>query len=66
MNNAQTAIRIRLPVAALAAVLGLALAMPAIAEVKAGDGWARATAPGAKVAAAYLTRTHPGDEQRTL
>jgi copper(I)-binding protein len=66
MNNAANAISNRLTFAALAAVLGLTLAMPAAAEVKAIDGWARATAPGAKVAAAYITLTNTGDEERKL
>jgi copper(I)-binding protein len=66
MNNAANAISNRLTFAALATVLGLALAVPAAAEVKATDGWARATAPGAKVAAAYITLTNTGDEERKL
>jgi copper(I)-binding protein len=36
------------------------------AEVKAVDGWARATPPGSKVGAAYLTFTNTGSEQRKL
>jgi copper(I)-binding protein len=66
MNNARIPISNRLAGAALAVVLCLALATPAAAEVKASDGWARATTPGAKVAAAYLTLTNTGDEQRKL
>jgi copper(I)-binding protein len=66
MNNAANAISNRLTFAALAAVLGLALALPAAAEVKATDGWARATPPGAKVAAAYITLTNTSDAERKL
>jgi copper(I)-binding protein len=66
MNNASAPIRIRLPGAVLAAVLGLALAMPASAEMKASDGWVRAPAPGARAATAYLTLTNTGDEERKL
>ncbi|HUG73049.1 MAG TPA: copper chaperone PCu(A)C [Steroidobacteraceae bacterium] len=57
---------IRLAGTALAVVLGLGLAAPAVAEVQASDGWVRATAPGAKVAAAYLTLRNTGDEDRKL
>jgi copper(I)-binding protein len=47
-------------------ILGLAAAPFAAAEVKASDGWLRATPPGSKVAAAYLTLTNTGDEERNL
>lgn len=58
-----TALRIR-ALAALA--LGLALPSLAPAEVKASAGWARATTPGAKTAAGYLTFTNSGAEERRL
>lgn len=52
---------------ALAALaLGLVLPGMAAAEVKASNGWARATPPGAKTAAGYLTFTNSGDEERSL
>jgi copper(I)-binding protein len=63
MNNP---IRMRAPAAVLAAVAGLALTVPVAAEVKAVDGWARATPPGSKVGAAYVTFTNTGSEQRKL
>ena len=47
-------------------ILGLAAAPFAAAEIKATDGWLRATPPGTKVAAAYLTLTNTGDEERKL
>lgn len=53
-------------IAVLAAAAGLAGAPPAAAEVKASDGWARATTPGSKVGAVYLTLTNSGSEQRKL
>jgi hypothetical protein len=59
----KTAFRIR-ALAALA--LGLALSATAVAEVKASGGWARATTPGAKTAAGYLTFTNSGEEERSL
>lgn len=59
-----TAIRIR----SLGALVGLGLALsgPAAAEVKGSAGWARATTPGARVAAGYLTLTNSGEEERRL
>jgi len=62
MNNA---FRTR-GLALLMAALALGTAPFAAAEVKAVEGWARATTPGAKVAAAYLTLTNSGDEERKL
>src|SRR5687767_13666336 len=62
MNNA---IRTRATTAALAALL-VAASGTAGAEVKASNGWVRATPPGAKVAAAYLTLANTGDEERRL
>lgn len=58
-----TALRIR-----ALAVLALGLALPAMAtaEVRASGGWARATVPGAKTAAGYLTLTNSGDGERRL
>jgi copper(I)-binding protein len=52
--------------AGLAAVVSLGLAPFAAAQVKAVEGWARATPPGARVAAAYLTLVNPGAEERKL
>lgn len=52
--------------AALAAVVGLAMAMPAMADVMGSAGWSRATVPGAKEAVGYLELTNPGDEERAL
>jgi copper(I)-binding protein len=62
MNNA---LRLRAGGAALAALL-MAVAGSAAAEIKASDAWVRATPPGSKVAAAYLTLTNTGDEERRL
>ena len=62
MNNAY---RMR-GLALLMAALTLGTAPVAAAGVKAVEGWARATTPGAKVAAAYLTLTNSGDEERKL
>lgn len=53
-------------VAGLVVVAGLAAALPAAAEVKASEGWVRASTPGAKVGAAYFTLTNTGAEQRKL
>jgi copper(I)-binding protein len=51
----------------LAAVLaGMVVAGPAAAEVRASDGWMRATPPGAKSGAAYLIFTNSGGEARKL
>jgi periplasmic copper chaperone A len=52
--------------ALLAAVLGLAAAVPAVADVVGSEGWARATVPGAKVSAGYLVLTNNGTEPRKL
>ena len=59
MNNA---IRNR----TLATLAVLALSLPATAQVTATAGWARATPPGAKVAAAYLTLANSGEEESRL
>lgn len=48
------------------AIASLAWSGWAAAEVKASGGWARATAPGTKVAAAYLVLTNTGAEERKL
>src|SRR5690606_12022491 len=53
----------------LALILALASAAAApfaSAEIKAQDGWARATTPGATVGAAYLTLANSGDTERKL
>lgn len=52
--------------ALLGAMVALAAAMPASADVVASEGWARATTPGAKTAAAYLVLTNNGPETRKL
>lgn len=62
MNNAYRTRRLAL----LTAALALGTAPFAAAEVKVVEGWARATTPGAKVAAAYLTLSNSGDEERKL
>jgi len=49
----------------LAALAGL-FAMPAMADVLATEGWARATVPGTKVAAGYLVLTNKGEKERSL
>jgi periplasmic copper chaperone A len=51
---------------ALAAILGLTLAAPAMADVVGSAGWSRATPPGAKEAVGYLVLTNNGDEERKL
>jgi periplasmic copper chaperone A len=48
------------------AALAAFLAMPAMADVSATEGWARATVPGTKVAAAYFVLTNNGDKERAL
>ena len=63
MNSKNAA---RVTGALLAAVMALAAAMPAAADVVASEGWARATTPGAKTAAAYLVLTNTGPEARKL
>ncbi len=50
----------------MAAILGMALAAPAMADVVGSAGWSRATAPGAKEAVGYLVLTNDGDEERKL
>jgi copper(I)-binding protein len=59
------AIRSQVPATLLAALAGL-LAMPAVADIVATEGWARATVPGTKVAAGYLVLTNTGDKERAL
>jgi periplasmic copper chaperone A len=44
----------------------LLLALPAGAQVVAVDGWVRATVPGTKVGAGYLTLRNTGDESHKL
>lgn len=62
-----TAIRACCVAAALATLSTLVSAQAlAEAEVRATDGWARATTPGARVAAAYFTLTNTGDEEHKL
>ncbi|MET0280796.1 MAG: copper chaperone PCu(A)C [Steroidobacteraceae bacterium] len=50
----------------LAASVACAGALPAAADVVASEGWARASAPGARTAAAYLVLTNTGPETRKL
>src|SRR5687767_5399522 len=52
--------------AAVLAALLMTVAGTAAAEIKASNGWVRATPPGSNVAAAYLTLTNTGDEERRL
>jgi periplasmic copper chaperone A len=42
------------------------LSLPAAADIVAVDGWARATVPGAKEGAAYVTLRNTGTEARSL
>jgi copper(I)-binding protein len=63
MNNLK---RCRYVAAAVLAAGVLIQAVPAAAEVKASEGWARATTPGARVGAAYFVLTNTGEEQRKL
>jgi periplasmic copper chaperone A len=58
--------RVRKGAAVLAAVAGLVVAGPVVADVVGSEGWARATVPGAKLGAAYLVLTNKGDEPRKL
>jgi periplasmic copper chaperone A len=44
----------------------LLLSLPAAAEIVAEQGWARATVPGAKAAAGYVTLRNTGSETRKL
>ena len=61
MNNAmKTGVR------GILVVFALAAAPFAAAQVKATDGWVRATPPGSTVSAAYITLANPGDEERKL
>lgn len=53
-------------IALLVAALAQGAAPFAAAEVKAIEAWARATTPGAKVGAAYLTLANSADEERKL
>jgi copper(I)-binding protein len=50
----------------LTAILGLTLVASATAQVKATGGWIRATPPGTKVAAAYLTLTNTSAVEHRL
>lgn len=63
MNNLKPT---RRAAAALLITAGFAGTAPAMAEVMASAGWARATTPGARVGAAYFTLTNTGAEQRKL
>ena len=59
-------IPVRLGAVLVAAVLGMALAVPAVADVVASEAWSRATVPGATVGAGYLVLTNTGDSPRKL
>jgi copper(I)-binding protein len=52
--------------ALVAAILGMAQAGSALADVVGSAGWSRATTPGANEAVGYLVLTNNGDEQRSL
>jgi len=58
--------RFRSMVVTALAVAGLAASGAAVADVRATEAWARATPPGTKVGAVYLTLVNPGEEQRKL
>jgi copper(I)-binding protein len=62
MNNAKR----NRGLALLAAVLASGVASVAAAQVKVEEAWARATVPGAKVGAAYLTLTNTGADESKL
>jgi len=47
-------------------VASLLLALPASAEIVATDGWVRATVPGTKVGAGYVTLRNSGSETHKL
>jgi copper(I)-binding protein len=51
---------------ALFASCALLLSLPAAAQIVAVDGWARATVPGVKVGAGYVTLRNTGTETRSL
>jgi copper(I)-binding protein len=53
-------------VAASIAAATLLLSLPAVADIVAVDGWARATVPGATVGAGYITLRNTGIESRSL
>ena len=61
-----TAHRIRTVAVAALAMTGLVLSAPALADVTASEAWARATPPGAKSGAIYLTLVNPANEERKL
>jgi periplasmic copper chaperone A len=51
---------------ALIAATALLLSLPAVADIVAEGGWARATVPGAKEGAGYVTLRNTGTESRNL
>lgn len=53
-------------VAAMIAAAALLLSLPAAADIVAVDGWARATVPGVKEGAGYVTLRNTGTEARSL
>lgn len=53
-------------VAALLASATLLMSLPAVADIVATDGWARATVPGTTVGAGYITLRNKGTEARNL
>jgi periplasmic copper chaperone A len=53
-------------VAALLAASAVLQCLPAMADIVAVDGWARATVPGATVGAGYVTLRNTGTESRNL
>jgi copper(I)-binding protein len=59
-------IPLRMGAALVAAILGMAQAGSALADVVGSAGWSRATTPGANEAVGYLVLTNNGDEQRSL
>ena len=53
-------------VAAIFAASAMLLSLSAAADIVAVDGWARATVPGARVGAGYVTLRNTGTETRNL
>ena len=53
-------------VPAMIAAAALLLSLPAAADIVAEDGWARATVPGVKEGAGYVTLRNTGTEARSL
>jgi periplasmic copper chaperone A len=63
MNSTNTFRRMAVVLAAAAGLLQMA---PAVADVAASEGWARASVPGAKTGVGYLVLTNKGEEVAKL